>query len=228
MADTADAADAAAEGDTAAVEPLSTKHVVARHRLYPQLVASVIGTPFHTSSGKPMKGIRLALLLAAFTPLAARAQGPTYKNVLSIQPIDIVLTVIAGEYERAISKATTIGIGGTHWSTGDSGDKATYNSGDLKLRYYPGGEALHGFSFGGSIGFAAVSADDAFTSTTQTASGASFGVLLEYQWLLGAKKNFAVALGAGAKALSISASDISSSSFSAHYPTARISVGMAY
>jgi len=158
-------------------------------------------------------------------PLAAQAQAPTYKNVLSIQPIDIVLTVIAGEYERAITSATTIGIGGTHWATGDRGDKTTYNSGDVKIRYYPGGEALHGFSFGGSLGFATVSSD---SPGSQSASGASFGVLMEYQWLLGAKKNFVVSLGAGAKALTISSSDITSSSFSAHYPTARISVGLAY
>lgn len=49
-----------------------------------------------------------------------------------------------------------------------------------------------------------------------------------YQWLLGLQRNFAVALGAGAKAIFINDKDFSSADFIARYPTARISVGYAF
>lgn len=137
------------------------------------------------------------------------------------------MTVYSGEFERAATKAVTWGVGATHWNAGDPGDEASYTSGDLKLRYYASGAALHGFSFGVSAGFSNVGVKTT-TGIDETHSGPSAGVLIEYQWLMGMKKNFAVALGAGAKRLMISESNVSSGSFTAGYPTARVSVGYAF
>jgi hypothetical protein len=172
---------------------------------------------------------RFAVLAAIMAmPLAtASAQNAAPRNVITIQPLNAVLTVYAGEFERAATKAVTWGVGATHWNVGDAGDEVSYTSGDLKIRYYASGAALHGFSFGVSAGFSNVGAKTT-TGIDETASGASAGVLIEYQWLMGMKKNFAVALGAGAKRLMISEDDVSSGSFKGGYPTTRLSVGYAF
>ena len=65
------------------------------------------------------------------------------------------------------------------------------------------------------------------TGGDETVTAPSLGVLLEYQWLMGASKNFALTLGLGAKALSIK-DNFSSSDFVARYPTARVSVGYSF
>ncbi len=170
----------------------------------------------------------IALVAAAMMPFAAAsaqetAIGPS--NVLSLQPLTAMLTVYAAEYERKTGTALTFGIGGTYSDLGDN--DLTYRSGDLKLRYYPQGTALSGFSFGGSVGYTSVS-ETLFDGSDASANGPSFGVLLEYQWLMGASRNFALALGLGAKAVMVDEAEFSSSDFIARYPTARVSVGWAF
>lgn len=170
----------------------------------------------------------IALVAAAMMPFAAAsaqetAIGPS--NVLSFQPLTAMLTVYAAEYERKTGTALTFGIGGTYSDLGDN--DLTYRSGDLKLRYYPQGTALRGFSFGGSVGYTSVS-ESLFDGSDASANGPSFGVLLEYQWLMGASRNFALALGLGAKAVMVDEDEFSNSDFIARYPTARVSVGWAF
>lgn len=175
-----------------------------------------------------IRNLAIAALSALALPAVTLAQDVGPRQVLSIQPLSAMMTVFSVEYERSMSKSVTWGLGGTWWDAGDDqGDELTYNSGDLKFRYYPSGAALYGFSFGGSIGYSQVKGQTA-GGPEENASGASIGVLLEYQWLLGAKRNFAVALGAGAKALMVEETDVSSADFTARYPTARVSVGWAF
>jgi hypothetical protein len=171
----------------------------------------------------------LTLISAALIPFAAASaqQEVAPRNVISLQPLSAVLTVYSAEYERQTSAAVTGGVGGTYWNLGDAGDDLTYKSADVKLRYYPNGTALRGFSVGGTVGFTSISG----TSTTgadESASGPTLGVLLEYQWLMGVKRNFSLALGAGAKALMVKEENITSGDFTARYPTARVSVGYAF
>jgi len=171
----------------------------------------------------------LTIALAALSPLAsASAQlEAAPRNVLSFQPLSAMLTVYSAEYERQTASAVSVGVGGTYWNIGEGSDDLTYKSGDLKVRYYPQGVALRGFAFGGSVGFTTVTGTST-SGTDETASGASFGLMLEYQWLMGATRNFALALGVGAKALSVKEETFSSGDFTARYPTARISVGYAF
>jgi hypothetical protein len=169
-------------------------------------------------------------LLAAIVALpvaTATAQTAAPRNVVSIQPLSAVMTVYSGEFERAVGKAASWGVGATYWNAGDSGDEVTYSSGDFKLRYYPSGAALQGFAFGLSAGYSSVSGKSS-TGVDESAGGPSAGILLEYQWLMGTKRNFALGLGAGAKMLMVSEDDVSSSNFTARYPTARVSVGYAF
>ena len=177
------------------------------------------------------KTLKLLALIAA--PLAAAtaqdaAPAAQPKNVISIQPITAMFEILSAEYERKGGSTWTWGLGITNFSLDDD-DASTvdpeYNSGDVKFRYYPQGNALQGFSFGGSLGYAKVSEQTGTTETSESVG--TFGILLEYQWLLGARKKFAVALGAGAKKLMLDEDDFTSDVLSA-YPTARVSVGFAF
>jgi uncharacterized protein DUF3575 len=161
-------------------------------------------------------------------PAAPAQQIVAPHNVISIQPINAVFEVYSAEFEHQVASAASLAVGGTYWNPGDEFDDLTYTSGDLKLRYYPNGTALMGFSFGASVGYTKVTETNTSDGTEQSTSGPTFGVLLEYQWLLGKTRNFAVALGVGAKALMVKEEDISSGDFTARYPTARVSVGFAF
>jgi hypothetical protein len=178
-----------------------------------------------------MRNRVLLLAVASLLPFAAASAQQVAvaapRNVLSIQPINAVFTDYSAEYERATAGAVTLGIGGTYFDIGDDFDELTYKSADVKLRYYPNGTALMGFSFGGTAGFTSISGTD-FDGTDESVSGPSLGVLLEYQWLLGVKRNFSVALGVGAKALFVNDNTFDSDDFITRYPTARVSVGFAF
>jgi hypothetical protein len=138
-----------------------------------------------------------------------------------------MLTVYAGEGEVAMSRSTTLGVGATYWSPDVIDGEFGYLSGDVKLRYYPEGKAFQGFSFGGSVGVTHLSATDNSNSSSDSATGASIGVLLDYGWLLGEQKSFYVGLGLGAKTLFISDQSVADHA-TLHYPTARLSVGWAF
>lgn len=171
-----------------------------------------------------------SLLLGAvcvLTPImsAAAQQASTPSNVISIQPLSAMYTVYTGEYERRVGQNVTFGFGGTYWnsSNDDSGGDVTYTSGDVKLRFYPG-VALRGFSFGAAAGYTSVS--ETISGTESSGGAPTFGIMLEYQWLLGARSNMAVTLGAGAKKLFIDENDFVD--VLATYPTARISIGYGF
>lgn len=165
---------------------------------------------------------------AALTPImsAAAQQASTPNNVISIQPLSAMYTLYAGEFERRVGQNVTLGVGGTYVQTEneDLGQEASYTSGDIKLRYYPG-VALRGFSLGVSAGYASVS--ETVTSVENSGGAPNFGLLLEYQWLLGARSNMAVTLGAGAKKLFIDSDEYTDEVFTT-YPTARVSIGWGF
>lgn len=168
----------------------------------------------------------IALTAIALVSMSAHAQVTVPKNVFSIQPLSAMFRVYSVEYERAASKAVTWGLGTTLFRVGDSGSDVNYTSAEFKLRYYPAEVALQGFSFGGAVGLSSVNGTND-SGGDETVTAPSLGVLLEYQWLMGATKNFALTLGVGAKALSIK-DNFSSNDFVARYPTARVSVGYAF
>lgn len=175
----------------------------------------------------------LIALAVAASALDAQTMLPK-QQVLSVQPISSIVGFYSGEYERVVSQSVTLGIGASYLDNflGDnSAEDPHYLSTEAKLRFYPGAQALRGFSFGVTAGFTQVSSRDAFcdfstcTNERSSASGPSAGFQLDYSWLLGRKENFAVALGAGGKRLFINSKDTNAT---LAYPTARISVGMAF
>ena len=95
------------------------------------------------------------------------------------------------ELERKASEKTSFGFSAS--SVGF--DEANYRNFQTFYRYYPQGASLTGFYIGARGGVHRVSdGEDA---------GHAFGLGFElgYGWLFGAKRNFAVSLGAGATRL---------------------------
>jgi hypothetical protein len=182
----------------------------------------------------------LTLAFAALLALSARATAqatagasasltvpPPRTQVVSIQPLNAVLDILAVEYEHALSETVTLGVGTTVWGSYLCNCDLSYFSGDLKLRYYPGAKPLEGFSVGMSVGATTVvqSANNGVAGASAT--GATVGTLLEYAWLVPPRKNFYVAVGAGAKALFIGQHAFSRD-LTLRYPTARVSIGWAF
>lgn len=184
-------------------------------------------------SSSVSRSLVLAAALVAL-PAAARAQAAepaavTRPQVLSIQPLGIPALFFSGEYERAVSPNATIGVGGSYFGP----DELSYTSMDVKARFYPT-VALKGFAIGATAGYTRVSesySDEFCDPAVQdcedvTRSGATVGVQLDYQWLLGKQSKYAVALGAGMKRIFVNNDEFDD--FSAFYPTVRASFGIAY
>jgi hypothetical protein len=175
-----------------------------------------------------LKRLVIAAVCCLLPQCAVRAQDTTRTRVLSIQPISLVLTIVSGEYEQKLGAASSWGIGANYWDAGPIGGSGKYASGEFKLRYYPDGTALRGFSVGASAGYVHLSGGNGDTSHRAALVGPSLGVLLEYQWLLGKTKSFVVALGVGAKAILVNQDKNASGDYTLRYPTTRISIGHAF
>jgi hypothetical protein len=166
----------------------------------------------------------LAAVVTAFPVHAqddvARAAGP---NVLSANPFLLIATWFNAEYERVISATSTVGVRLSTVSIGfgdsiDDDDDADYYSGRGFWRYYPNG-APAGFFFGFDAGVTGL--DESGESHTVLGAGFELG----YNWLLGARRNFYISLGAGADRLF--GGDIGDAS--AVIPTVRIvNIGVAF
>lgn len=175
----------------------------------------------------PLATIVVASAVAVASAPAQVAVAPAKTTVLSIQPLAAMFSVYSVEAEHATAPTITLGLGASYWSFGD----LRYASGDFKVRYYPEARPFQGFSFGGQLGYTSVSdvQSDPFgtgQSTRTTTGGPTFGVALDYGWLLGQSRSFYVGLGLGAK--KILAKDNGSGDLALAYPTARISVGYAF
>lgn len=172
-----------------------------------------------------------ALLAALAAPLTLRAQVATPiqpapitpSQVISVNPLAAMLGFYTGDYERAVTSSTTLGVGASYWSTGISGANVSYLSTEAKVRYYPSDRALTGFALGGAVGWSHLSGE--LGNDRGSANAASLGVELSYNWLLGVKQNVAVGLGAGAKRLFLRDAG---SNVDLSYPTVRLSVGLAF
>jgi hypothetical protein len=169
----------------------------------------------------------LVAILSAAAPGAVQAQDEMSRaagrNVLSANPFLLIATWFNAEYERVISATSTVGVRLSTVSIGfgdsiDGDDDADYYSGRGFWRYYPNG-APAGFYFGFDAGV--TSLDESGESHTVLGAGFELG----YNWLLGARRNFYISLGAGADRLF--GGDIGDAS--AVIPTVRIvNIGVAF
>ena len=138
-----------------------------------------------------------AAVMLSIAVSAAYAQSPgtrvpvANKQVVSANPFLLMAEWANVEYERKASERFT--FGGSLSSVGL--DDANYRNFQGFYRYYPQGASLTGFYLGARGGMHRVSepagAEHVF----------GLGFELGYGWLFGAKRNFALSLGAGATRL---------------------------
>lgn len=163
--------------------------------------------------------LSFGLLLATVLPVHAQEPVP-HKNVISANPFGLLLEFFNAEYERAVGESSTIGIGGSTFSTEDDellGDERYINA-DVFYRFYPSGRPLDGWAFGAKVGV---------TDVTDAGTYAGFGFDVNRSWLLGKRDNFYVGIGFGLKRL-IGVDDVDNVDLE-FIPTFRIiNVGIAF
>jgi hypothetical protein len=173
-----------------------------------------------------------AAVATAALPSGVEAQQPPateLQHVVAVNPIGIVFGVFGGNYERQFSDDSTVGLGATLWSHGDSwGDasaRGTYLSVAATSLLYPAGSVLEGFAIGGVGGFTTYSASARFGSESDSERFAALGlgVELSYNFLMGDNNRYYFGIGTGAKRLVPFGESFGAT---LAYPTGRLSVGM--
>lgn len=178
------------------------------------------------------------ILVATASPAFGQDTGTKvpveHRNTLSTSPIADLLGFVNGEYQRKITEGSAMGV-----SAGTlEADDDRYSNVMLFGRYYPQGAALTGFFVGGRIGMHRISYDRyeypttpppgmgfvtptvRRTSETRPAIGLDVG----YEWLLGAKRNVLIGVGAGGMRIIGTGDD----DFLVAFPTGRLNVGFAF
>lgn len=183
-----------------------------------------------------LKRIASTMVLVAFGTLASPASAQDAgtrtpvdrRHTLSTSPIADMLGFINAEYQRKVTDASTIGVSAGTLEVDDD----RYSNVMVFGRYYPQGAALTGFFVGGRVGAHRIGYDtweydpERFTSTPtrRTETRPAIGVDVGYEWLLGAKRNVLIGVGAGAMRLIGTEDD----DFLVAFPTARLNVGFAF
>jgi hypothetical protein len=195
----------------------------------------------------------LAVALLAASPAVAQrpepAGIPAYRSLVGFNPLGIPFDVASVEFETLVDQGVTFGVSGSYvlWDD-DAGEAANrYTSVDVKGRYYPGEVALRDFSVGLSLGITNYSEriyDNTACIPTQTNPNPcpnglppsrreslvtpTIGVLVDYNFMLGAERRFVVGTGIGAKRLLKHSSDIEGFDPPRAYPFGRFAIGLAF
>ncbi|WP_310571998.1 hypothetical protein [Gemmatimonas sp.] len=187
--------------------------------------------------------VRTAALIGSFavgaTTLSAQSlrdqtRGPSTKtptHVISVNPFLPLFGYFQAEYEHRVAQNASVGISGSHTKFDD-----LYTSVDVKLRLYPQERVLENLGISAGLGYGRVKGQDencgeiielrSCADRNVSESAPTFGVEAQYQWLLGASRSTAVAIGGGAKRYFIS--DTKSSGIERVVPTLRLTIGYAF
>ena len=170
----------------------------------------------------------LAVSMLARSAAAQATGGPAlvpipYRTYISINPLGIPFDLFSAEVESGIAQGMTLGAAASHIALGDQ----RYTSADFKFRYYPGEVVLRGFSIGTSLGVLRYS-DIRDLNVRETLEAPTFGVLVDYNWLLGAQRRFVVGTGIGAKRILSSREERDRVGLDHAQVTGRFTVGIAF
>ena len=186
------------------------------------------------SEGNRVRGrsflIANCILVAAASPSLGQGPGRVpipYTSYVAINPLGIPFDIAAAEIESGVANGITVGGVASYTALGDD----RYTTVDLKIRYYPSEVVLEGLSFGVSLG------RTHFTTPIDTGLGGrvrrgkdytTFGLLGDYNWLLGARKRFLVGTGVGLKRVLLNSDERSTFGIDQPVFTARFVLGLAF
>jgi hypothetical protein len=194
--------------------------------------------------------IAALLLIGIATPGAAQQSSiPAYRSLIGFNPLGIPFDIASIEFETLMQQGITFGVAGSYVALDDDDEFEAgerWTSFDVKGRYYPGEVVLRGFSVGLSLGVTRYS-ERVFSDCTPTPTNPNpcggggptpstreslvtptIGVIVDYNFLLGAQRRFLVGLGVGAKRLLKHDSDIRSFDPPRAYPFGRFAIGLAF
>jgi hypothetical protein len=191
-------------------------------------------------------------LLAASPAMAQRAEPagiPAYRSLVGFNPLGIPFDVASVEFETLVDQGITFGVAGSYvmWDDDDGGSANRFTSVDLKGRYYPGEVALRDFSVGLSLGLTNYSErvydynacnptptnpnpcpNGIAPSRRESLVTPTIGVLVDYNFMLGAERRFVVGTGIGAKRLLKHSRDVEGFDPPRAYPFGRFAIGLAF
>jgi hypothetical protein len=151
-----------------------------------------------------------------------------YRTYLSINPLGIPFDIYSAEVESGIAQGMTLGGSASHVDLGD----VRYSSAEFKFRYYPGEVVLRGVSLGASAGVLRYSDLRGFgisgAEVRETLNAPTIGVILDYNWMLGAARRFVIGTGIGAKRVLASTEDRDRVGISRAQFSGRLTVGIAF
>jgi hypothetical protein len=154
---------------------------------------------------------------------ATRVRIP-YRTYLGLNPLGIPFDIFSIELESGIAQGMTLGASASHTDF----DNDVYSSADLKFRYYPSEVVLRGFSVGASLGVLRFKNGSGFLGESETLDAPTFGVLVDYNWMLGARHRFVVGTGLGAKRLLTSTEERNRVGLERAQLTGRFTLGVAF
>lgn len=174
-------------------------------------------------------------LMLSVTATQGEAQAPT--RIVSINPFLPLAGSFQGEFETRIRDNMSVAVSGSYLAFGDDNDDSFTNA-DIKLRLYPSERALQGFGIAAGLGIGRQSSVEEYVCVALSgvecslsrvsATGPTFSVEMQYQWLLGKSRNTAVTVGGGAKRYYIDESRNGIDVFTNYVPTLRLTVGYAF
>jgi hypothetical protein len=155
-----------------------------------------------------------------------------YRTYISINPLGIPFDLFSAEVESGIAQGMTLGASASHIDVGDE----RYSSADFKFRYYPSEVVLRGISVGASVGVLRYSdirspqfpGDVTVEEVRESLDTPTFGVILDYNWMLGAQHRFVVGTGVGAKRILASSEDRERVGLDRAQFTGRFTIGIAF
>jgi hypothetical protein len=178
-------------------------------------------------------------MAATIVATSARAQETEaarvpirYRTYISINPLGIPFDLFSAEVESGIAQGMTLGASASHIDVGDE----RYSSADFKFRYYPSEVVLRGISVGASVGVLRYSdirspqfpGDVTVEEVRESLDTPTFGVILDYNWMLGAQHRFVVGTGVGAKRILASSEDRERVGLDRAQFTGRFTIGIAF
>lgn len=143
----------------------------------------------------------LTVFVLLNTTIAEGAEGDAERKlVISTNPILAMFTWWNGELELKVASNSTIGVAGSYITFGgdEEDEEEKFISAAAFYRFYPQGDALAGFFFGGRFGYYNVEGWDEEDQERKSGDFYGFGIDIGYSWLLGESRRFNLSLGIGA------------------------------